>query len=450
MYGFAFMNTSRFRTVAVLAATAALCGCAAIDPYNVITRRIEAVSPAQPGVALSPEERERAFNFVWSTVNERYYDPKMNGADWKAAAQRFHPLALQAGDDEAFWDMLDRMTGELRDAHTRVESPKRAAQRRNFESVTLGFAFRLFGEALVVTSVSAESDAWWAGVRPGMSILQIGGEPALAAYQRLLAEVRNDSTDRARHLRAVRKLTAGELDTTAVLTFQRADGSTFSATLARKRIASPPSENHRVLPSGFGYLRFSAWHQPLQGEVIEAIRSLRATPGMVIDLRGNPGGSALMVRNVASQFFTGKRTFGRALTRTGKPVSMFFEAFELIKLTQEFDGAAEAYTGPVVVLVNAGSGSGSELFAAILQSLGRAKVVGEPSCGCLLAFLGFAKVPGGGELAYSEVGFEMADGRRIEGVGVIPDVSVPLAVADLQLSRDRSLEEAQALLRTLK
>ena len=443
------MNTSLVHRLVILAAACALCGCAAIDPYNVIARQIDMIAEAQPATALTIAQRERAFDFVWTTVNDRYYDPHMNGADWKAAGERFRPLALQAPDDEAFWDTLDRMTGELRDAHTRVESPKRAAQRRSFESVTLGFFFRLFGEMLVVTSVSSESDAWWAGVRPGMSILEIGGEPAMAAYRRLLAEARNDSTDRARHLRAVRKLTAGELDSTVVLTFQRADRSTFTATLARKRIASPPSEMHRVLPSGFGYVRFSQWHQPMQAEVIEAIKSLRSTTGIVIDLRGNPGGSALMVRNVAALFFAEHKTFGRTITRTGKPVSLFFETFELIKLTQDFDGTPDAYTGPVVVMVNAGSGSGSELFAAIMQSLGRARIVGEPSCGCLLAFLGFAKVPGGGELAYSEVGFVMSDGKRIEGVGVIPDLTVPLAIGDLQVSRDRTLEEAEALLKTL-
>ena len=59
-------------------------------------------------------------------------------------------------------------------------------------------------------------------------------------------------------------------------------------------------------------------------------------------------------------------------------------------------------------------------------------------------------MPGGGELAYSEVGFVMANGKRIEGEGVIPEQPVPLTLADLQLNRDRALEEAQALLKTMK
>jgi len=64
-----------------------------------------------------------------------------------------------------------------------------------------------------------------------------------------------------------------------------------------------------------------------------------------------------------------------------------------------------------------------------MQDLGRARIVGEPSCGCLLAYLGYANIPGGGELAYSEVGFVTPKGRRIEGAGVMPDKLVPLTQA---------------------
>jgi carboxyl-terminal processing protease len=99
------------------------------------------------------------------------------------------------------------------------------------------------------------------------------------------------------------------------------------------------------------------------------------------------------------------------------------------------------------VLVDAGSASASELFSGLLQSHKRATVIGETTCGCLLAYMGYAAVPGGGQLAYSEVGFVFPDGSRIEGKGVVPEVAVPARVADLLADRDRALEEAQAVLR---
>jgi carboxyl-terminal processing protease len=138
------------------------------------------------------------------------------------------------------------------------------------------------------------------------------------------------------------------------------------------------------------------------------------------------------------------------ITRDGKPVSLFFGAVPIIKLDRVAEGENDAYTGPVVILVSAGSASASELFASTLQAVGRAKVVGQQSCGCLLGFLGYARIPGGGELAYSEVAFAASNGNRVEGEGVVPDVTVPLTVSDLQFGRDRALEEAQALLATMK
>jgi carboxyl-terminal processing protease len=90
------------------------------------------------------------------------------------------------------------------------------------------------------------------------------------------------------------------------------------------------------------------------------------------------------------------------------------------------------------------------MLASSLQALGRAKVVGEISCGCLLGYFGYAQVPGGGRLAYSEIGFVLSDGQRIEGIGVVPDKPVAITAADLQASRDRTLEEAEALLTTMK
>ena len=101
---------------------------------------------------------------------------------------------LNAADDEAFWEELDRMTGELRDSHTRVESPRRVEARRNNEGVTLGLAFVVIDGALVVSSVNTGSDAWWAGVRPGMTVLTIDGIGAMDAYRKLYAETRDSSS----------------------------------------------------------------------------------------------------------------------------------------------------------------------------------------------------------------------------------------------------------------
>ena len=434
---------------------AACAGCSVIDPYNVIGREGEPATPSTQFVP-SPESttlgragRERAFDFVWSTIERRYHDPSFNGVDWKAVGERYRPLALEAPDDEAFWDVLDRMTGELHDSHTRVESPREVELRRHGQTMSLGFSFMPLGGQLAVSSVDPEGDAWWAGVRPGMIVAAIGGKPAARAYAELLRHARSASTDRARHFAALRRLILGPEGSRVAFTFERADGTRFDATLARRTIDRRRRETHRVLPSGFGYIRFSEWSIPLTLRALSAIDALKGTPGLVIDLRSNPGGSVHAVNLMLERLFAKPTQLGSATTRDGRPVTLFMGAIDVIALHREVRGSADAYRAPVVVLVNALSASGSELFAGSLQAVGRAKVVGQPSCGCLLGFLGYAYVPGGAQLAYSEVGFVLANGRRIEGEGVIPDREVPLTLEDLRLSRDRPLEEAQALLASM-
>ena len=434
----------------------ALGGCSLLDPYNMIGRQMgEAKGPptefvSSPPATLGPAERERAFDFVWQTINERYYDATFHGVDWSAAGKRYHPLALAAGDDEAFWDVLDKMTGELKDSHTRVESPKHVELRNRDEAITLGFSIVPVDGRLAVTGVNFDSDAWWSGVRSGMTLAAIRGEPAAEAYEKLKAGTRFDSTERSRHFRAVRRLLTGEVGSKVALTFERGDGTRFEATLSRRKVTSRATELHRVLPSGYGYLRFTQWTLAATTRALEGLEALKATPGLVIDLRDNPGGAALAVNVLLERFFPSRTEMGQVITRTGRPVALLFGTVEIIRLKSFAAGDKDAYTGAVVILLNAQSASASELFSGTMQAAGRAAVVGQPSCGCLLGFLGYARIPGGAELAYSEVGFKLANDKRIEGEGVLPDHPVPLTLADLRMSRDRTLEEAQRILATMK
>ncbi|HEY4998034.1 MAG TPA: S41 family peptidase, partial [Usitatibacter sp.] len=268
--------------------------------------------------------------------------------------------------------------------------------------------------------------------------------------EKLESETRLDSTERSRRMRALRRLLTGDPGSSASFTFERADGNRFDATLKRRRIGTRTTEMHRILPSGYGYVRFSEWTFSATARALYGLESLKNAPGIVIDLRNNPGGAMEAVNEMLERFFPSRTEVGRVLTRNGKPITLFMGALEIIKLRQVVEGNKDAYRGPVVVLVNSGSASGSELFAGAMQSTGRAAVVGQTSCGCLLGFLGYAHIPGGAQLAYSEVGFVLRDGKRIEGVGVLPDRAVPLTLADLRMNRDRALEEAQALLAKMK
>lgn len=427
-------------------AAGALSGCAVLDPHNIVGRRIAASPvPDSPVPGVSTTWRQDALNAVWTTVNERYYDAKLNGVDWKAARSKYESAMLASKSDDEYWELLDKMTGELKDSHTRVNGPKQAQQQRDQEIHSLGIGFIQLGDALVVTNVHAESDAWWAGVRAGMTIRSIDGEPALQRYQRLAADVRDSSTPWARMRGANRKISAGDVGTSVNMTFVRGDGSEIAAVIKRRLFRTPPEQVSRVLPSGFGYVKFSNFLDGMAGSITAGIASMKDTPGMIVDLRNNGGGSLFMATNLINRFLSNQASGARVLTRTGKPVTIAF--IPMIDLDTKLAGSGSAaYTKPLVILVNENSASASEVFSATLQDLGRATVIGQRTCGCLLGYLGYADLPGGGQLAYSELGFVSPKGKRIEGEGVKPDIEIALAREDILLGRDRMLEAAQAFL----
>ena len=420
-------------------------GCAAVDPHNILSRNTREANPDFQLDVLGSWGRKTAFDYVWETIDQRYFDAKFNGHDWKAIGARYRTLAMSARHDDDYWEILNRMTGELHDSHTRVDAPRYVQLRKRNQAVSLGIDINRVDGKIVVTYVRPDSEAWGAGVRAGMDVAQIDGVPAEQRYATTLAREREQSTAWAKERRAFRTLLDGEPATTAAFEFVRSDASHFVVALTRKIVSGGPYATARRLPSGFGYIRFSSFSMSLRGEVLDAIDAHRQLPGLIIDLRNNGGGAAWLVESIATRLLREKTEVGSIITRNGEPVTVF--GFPVEKLKRTISGSESAYDKPVVILVNANSASASELLAGGLQDVGRVKVVGQKSCGCLLGFLGYASIPGGGELAYSEIGMVSARGRRIEREGVIPDVEVPITREDLLLGRDRTLEAAEELLR---
>ena len=437
----------------MLAATALLAsGCASIDPYNIIGRRVP-ISTVEQSANATPAVRKAAIDAVWNTVNDHYYRADLNGVDWRAARDKWQPLALSAATDDEFWERLDQMAGELADVHTRVESPKAVAQRNEQQVLSLGLNVRLIDGTLVVLSVNPESDAYWSGVRPGMRLLRIDGKDAATQWQSWALAARKTSSPQAALRMPMRRLNVvaneairDSASATFPLSFARVDGSEFDVRLRPKTLSTKPIVTSRVLPSGVGYVRFTSFQESLRGSVLSAIDTLKDTPALVLDLRGNGGGSGAMAEAIVGSFLKTKTVIGRTETRNGKPVTLAFGLVKIASPEASVPGKPDAYAGKLAVLMDADSASASEATAGALQSTGRGIVVGEVSCGCLLAFLGYAALPGGGELAFSEIGFTNAKGERIEGRGVIPDVAIERKRVDFVEQRDRVLEAAQAAL----
>jgi carboxyl-terminal processing protease len=185
-----------------------------------------------------------------------------------------------------------------------------------------------------------------------------------------------------------------------------------------------------------GVIRFNIWMAALADDFDRAVDTLRDCRGIVIDLRGNPGGLGFMVAGVGGHFLDSAVSLGTMRTRAGELRFVVNPRHA----TSRGD-PIRPYAGSLAILVDPLTGSTSEVFAAGMQAIGRARVFGETSAGQALPAMA-TRLPTGDVLLHVTADLVAPDGRRVEGRGVVPDESVPLRRADLLAGRDAALEAA--------
>ena len=396
--------------------------------------------------SLSPKDREQVFEEVWKNVDEHYYDPEFGGVNWREVHQRYQPLVTEAKDDKDLYSILDRMTAELHDAHTRFSSPEQWRNHEKHQGISLGFRPGYVEGKVVVLDVIPESNAAHAGIEPGMIVTALNGQPIADRLSESAKHVLPSSSERVTKLRILGNAFAGSLETPFAARFQRADGNVLDVKFGRQILSNTPHITFAKLPSGFGDIRFDEFHPSLVKDFKSAVENLRTTPGLILDLRRNRGGVGATLEAMAALFFDSKTLFERRMSR--KQVTASERDGHHAKEQQVFVGksGAQNYSGPVVILVSEYSASATEVFAAGMQDSGRASLVGSQSCGCVLGITHDRVMKGGGVLEISEVLWFSPKDRKLEGEGVIPDrVAVP-TIASLQEKRDPVLDEGVRVL----
>jgi carboxyl-terminal processing protease len=417
----------------VLLAALLLGACASTPPV-----------PPKPFVPekLQPENRSAAFEEVAKLIREEYVDPRLNGVDWAEITTRYRGKALNAADDEAYWKELNRMVGELRDAHSRVVSPMEAKATRD-QRGTHGLRVQPHQGRYLVMGVNGNSQAALLGLRPGSELLAVDGQPAAEWWAQQAAEVRGSSTERSKQGLINQALNAGAVGSTRVLRVRSAEGKEREFTLRQDVLQHLLVRSHQ-LADGTGYLRFAGFQPAVAGELGLALRRLSATDRLVLDLRGNPGGQLKMTLQLLGWLLPPGQA-GKVVTRDNKRLTALAGLLDVTP-TLEITAQPLRLEQALAVLVDEGSASGAELAAAVLQSRGRARVFGSTSCGCLLAVRKGRDLPGGGQLMFSEVDMLIDGSKRIEGVGVMPDEPVFADPVAMVQGRDAVLDAARAWL----
>ena len=393
-----------------------------------------------------------SFDDAWQTINESFYDPTFGGVDWNGVRKELRPRVVSAASMDDARDVIREMLARLRKSHFQLLAPSRANTVSGPALVAAEIRV-LTGEILVTKVTGAEARK--AGLVPGLRLLAVDGHLMADAVRNAAgADVRSRALDAWREV--MREL-HGPDGSAAMLLVKDAAGKQLELTVPRSRPSGevitfgnlPPfaaefEERTVAAPGGkrVGYMAFNIWMPALGERIAAAVDRFRQYDGIVIDLRGNPGGLAAMISGVAGHFIDEPVQLGAMRTRqTPNPLS-----FKVNPRIVTGDGRrVDVFKGRVAILVDELTGSTSEVFAGAMQSLGRARIFGRQTMGQALPAL-TKQLPSGDVLVYAIGDFTTATGRTLEGVGVVPDEPVTLTGEALARGGDPDLERAVAWL----
>ena len=395
------------------------------------------------------------FDAAWRIVRDTHFDTTFNGVDWDAARSEFRPKAEGAKTVTELRGVIGSMLGRLGQSHFAIvpASADPSETAGMVGEADPGFDVRLIGDDLVVTRVDPGRGGAQAGVRPGWKLVAVAGKPIADALRNL-----PQSTDqRLRGLQAWRiaqsRLRGGDGSQVELRFDDGVTANGVKVTVERQRelgvpakVGSLPQMYVRVVddpkktPGGrdVGVIGFNVWMAAVNAPFAKAVDKYREADGIVVDLRGNPGGLAAMIMGISGHFVPERKVLGVMKTRDN---TLEFKANP--RTVDTTGKPVDVYGGPVAILVDAMSGSASECFTGGMQSLGRVRVFGQTTMGQALPAL-FDKLPNGDVMIHAYGDFVTGDGTRLEGRGVIPDAPTPLTREDLLAGRDRALEAALA------
>ena len=403
-------------------------------------------------VPETPQVRLDTFNKVWSTVNERHYDPTFNGVDWAKVRTAYLPKAQAAKSDQEFHAVLRQMLGELKLSHFNIMPPTPAALGQPDTSGSVGIDVIWLDGVPVIERIQKGSPAESARLLPGYVVRSIDaktiGERIKPVKDSLDKRPMGEGLKRMYLERSVEAMLNGKAGTKVVVEYLDAEDKPHTAEIERVAYTGEMSQplghfpkqavvfESRLLPGNIGYIRFNMWVIPQAAKIRAAVREFAMADGIIFDLRGNPGGVGGMAGGAAGLLTDKQLDLGSMRARGGQ--------MNLIAYPQ-----SDPFLGRVVILSDHGTGSTSELFAAGLQELGRAKVVGDTTAGAVLPSV-FEVLPTGWTFQYVISDYRSPKNILIEGRGVQPDIKVATTRGDLLAGRDAQLEAAVKAIRDEK
>ncbi len=347
---------------------------------------------------ISPQD---LYHRSWKMIKEQYYDQKFSGQNWNRWEHHYDGK-LKTGDESH--KAVETMLASLGDPYTRfLDREAFADEKDQIEAHLFGVGMQLGmnkEHKVVVIAPIEGTPAYNAGMQSGDEIYEVDNKP-----------VKGQSLD------VVVKQIRGPIDTKVSITFMR-KAERKKVTLQRAEIPIKAVGTAEILPGNIGYIRLESFiSNKADKEMVKALNTVSKADGVILDLRSNPGGLLSNAVQIANMFLE-------------KGVIVSTIDAEGYKQSQVSAGVP-INTQPLVVLINGGSASASEILSGALRDNGRAKLVGEKSFGKGLV-QAINRLEDGSGINVTIAKYLTPNDTDIHKTGIVPDFKVELKEDDIK------------------
>lgn len=392
---------------------------------------------------MTKSERIDMFEQVWNIVNEHFYDQKFNGVDWAKKRIDYKIQVERCNNTDTLFSLLNQMLFDLNSSHCGVgliSGLDDVVSPYLFKNGEIGIDIRIIENRLVITKVQENSPAGMGNISTGYIIEKIDGLTINEIEKQVQFKPPFNNRNKKFHLTAeVLRRIYGQAGTNVKIDFADGNNQAHSQLFTRVErkngsiigdglpLAYLKSESY-FISKDIAYLSLNAFNPADLEHVLNNLGKVENSKGLIIDLRGNDGGSIEGMKLLLGRFVSERKKYGTYINRTER--------------NEDFiEPIGEIYKGCLVVIVDEMSISGAENMAGIVQFLELGKVIGKQTPGQMLWGNGYI-LNDSVALAIPIYKMEYPNGYNPENNGIEPDVEVELNQKDLLNNKDSQLDEA--------
>jgi len=396
---------------------------------------------------LTKAQRIRAVETIWSRGETRHWGGRKVGANWDAVRKAYRPRVEKEQSNAAFYTLMQQMVGELGQSHFGVIPPEADvasdAQNASHGTGWHGMHIRNVYNEPVVVEVERDSPAAQAGVKAGWVIEKVGDTAVRDRLKKILTLKQRVGMTNVMFASAAGQITKGPVGTAMKYTFRDANDKLVELDITCIQTPGeaasfgnltdiPTTLQTTVIEGDILVIRFNIWLlTPLMAQIREAILAHADAKGMIIDVRGNPGGVGMMASGLAGMF----------MPKGKNKLSLGDMNMRSSQLHFAINPQPPYYRGPLAILIDELSLSTSEVFAGGMQDIRRAVIVGRTTGGMVLPS-NIESLDGGLKFQYAIADFKTPKGVLLEARGVRPDVPVRLSRQSLGADQDPMITAA--------